>query len=341
MLTQLFVLGTDGNLWLEFAQDGTWGQPPRQHVDGNVAAFQPIDSYSAFVLGTDGNLWYEYTDSAQGWGPGVPPKRELVDGHVGAFQVSPNMSAAYVLGTDGNLWLEFAQDGEWGHPPRQHVDGSVAAFQVNNVTINGFNMFNAYVLGKDGNLWYEYTTSAQGWGPEVPPKRELVDGHVAAFEVLSATGSSGKGALLVLGDDGNLWFENQPRQIGNSWGQVPPRGREQVDGHVARFQAMTSAAVYVLGTDGNLWYEYTKAEGWGSEPEGPGIPPTRQQVDGHVAAFQGLSATEALVLGTDGNLWHESASQFGDWGSTGFGPGVPPQGRQQIDGDVQTWALVP
>jgi hypothetical protein len=74
--TEAYVLGTDGNLWHE---TGSWGTvpPPREQVDGNVAAFQALSSTEAYVLGTDGNLWHETGP----WGT-VPPPRKQVDGNV-------------------------------------------------------------------------------------------------------------------------------------------------------------------------------------------------------------------------------------------------------------------
>ena len=63
-----------------------------------------------------------------------------------------------------------------------------------------------------------------------------------------------------------------------------PPPRDQVDGNVAAFQALSPTEAYVLGTDGNLWHE--------TGPFGH-VPPTRQQVDGNVAAFKALSPTEA------------------------------------------------
>lgn len=59
---QIFVLGSDGNLWLE---DGPFGKqipPPRVQVDGSVnlnAAFQAFFWNEVFVCGSDGNLWLE------------------------------------------------------------------------------------------------------------------------------------------------------------------------------------------------------------------------------------------------------------------------------------------
>jgi hypothetical protein len=180
------------------------------------------------------------------------------------------------------------------------------------------------VLGQDGNLWLEAAQSG-GWGQVPPPNRQHVDGGVAAFEVLSATGENGSGQLLVLGSDGNLWLEVQQNA---KWGPAVPPKRWQVDGSVAAFQAISPTEIYVLGQDRNLWLESAQNGVWGQVP-----PPNRQHVDGNVSTFQALSATEALVLGQDGNLWLESA-QSGGWGQ------VPPPNRQHVDGNVSSWATV-
>jgi hypothetical protein len=280
--TEAYVLGSNGNLWLE---TGPWGPvpPPRHQVDGNVTSFQALSATEAYVLGSNGNLWLETGP----WGP-VPPPRHQVDGNVTNFQAL-SATEAYVLGSDGNLWLET---GPWGTvpPPRHQVDGNVIAFQALSPT-------EAYVLGSDGNLWLE----TGPWGT-VPPARQQVDGNVIAFQALSAT------EVFVLGSNGNLWHETGP------WGHVPP-ARQQVDGDVATFQAISSTEAYVLGSDGKLWLE---SGPWGPVPPprhqvdgdvaafralsateayvlgsngnlwhetGPwgAVPPPRQQVDGNVA----------------------------------------------------------
>src|ERR1700733_4867402 len=119
--TEAYVLGSDGNLWLE--RFGS-GQTTRVHVDGDVQAFQPLGSAQALVLGLDSNLWLE-----QGpWGT-VPPKRQQVDGDVNAFQALGlgTIAQIYVL-QDTNLWLEEAPFGQQVPPKRRHVDGQGGDF---------------------------------------------------------------------------------------------------------------------------------------------------------------------------------------------------------------------
>jgi hypothetical protein len=74
--TQVFVLGTDGKLWLEEGPFGTV-PPSRQQVDGDVQAFQAFSNAQVLVLGKDGKLWLE-----EGLFGTVPPPRQQVDGDV-------------------------------------------------------------------------------------------------------------------------------------------------------------------------------------------------------------------------------------------------------------------
>jgi len=209
----VYVLGVDGNLWLEHSVGdlvgGGWVQvpPPRDHVDANVASIQALDPNTVYVLGTDGNLWLEHSISGK-FGQ-VPPPREHVDGSVTAFQaLDPN--TVYVLGTDGNLWQEHSISGKFGQvpPPREHVDGNVAAFQA----LDWPNTL--YVLGTDGNLWLEYSSLQNFTAPEaptvsfgpVPPPREHIDGNVADFQAIIVTTTR---PPYILRSDGNLWFGGQ------------------------------------------------------------------------------------------------------------------------------------
>jgi len=206
-ITQIYVLGQDGNLWFEQAPWGTV-PPARQQVDALVADFFPISSTQAVILGTDGNLWL-----AQGpWGT-VPPKRQQIDSNVASFffyepAAGQSLEQIYVLGTDGNLWLE---QGPWGTvpPKREQIDANVLAFQP----VSGDN--EAYILGQDRNLWLAQAP----WGT-VPPKREQVDGNVAAFYGL------GDQNVVVESTGGDLWYEQAP------WGTVRPK-RQLIDQNVA------------------------------------------------------------------------------------------------------------
>ena len=276
----VFVLGTDGNLWLEQPPFGT-PPPSRQHIDGNAFTFQALDNETVLTLGTDGNLWLEHAPFGT-----VPPKREQVDGNVQAFQALDER-LIFVHGLDGKLWLE---NGPFTHvpPPRVQVDGNVKGFAA--VDEN-----HVFVLGTDGKLWLE-----QGPFTHVPPSRQLVATDVRGFRAMAVPGwvwvldnernlwlySTPFGStrqqidgnvlafqpldidhVVVLGTDGKLWLEQAP------FGHVPP-SRQQIDANVMEFAATDENNVLVLGTDGRLWWEQAP---WNV------VPPHRQLIDGAVA----------------------------------------------------------
>jgi hypothetical protein len=289
--TNLYVLGSDGSLWLEHSPDGTvWNQtpPPRELVDQNVQGFEALDENNVYVLGADGNLWLEH--SVNGKFGQVPPPREQVDGNVASFQAI-NSGQVYVLGDDGNLWLDSNVGGKFGQvpPPRHQVDANVAAF----VALPE-DLYTIYVLGDDGNLWLEH--SVNGSFGQVPPPREHVDGNVTAFQPISYDD------VYVLADDGNLWLEHS---VNGKFGQVPPP-REQVDGNVTAFQALSESVVFVLSKDGTVWNEHPVNGKFGT------VPPPRDHLVASVADFQVLTPPPpdfpldliAYFLNSEGDLYY-------------------------------------
>jgi hypothetical protein len=219
----IFVLGTNGNLWLEQPPFGT-APPKRTLVDTTVFTFQALSDQTVLVLGTDGNLWLEQAPFGK-----VPPARVQIDATVQAFQALDAQNVL-VLGIDGKLWLEQAPFGKVP-PARVQVDATVKQFRAVNEDY-------IFVLGNDGKLWLEH-------GPfgTVPPSRQQVDASVRAFASLGVYAF-----LWVLGTDGNLWLELSP------FGKVPP-ARQLIDSGVLAFQPLDLNDVVVLRTDGTLWLE--------------------------------------------------------------------------------------
>lgn len=193
--TEAYVLGANGNLWHE---GGPWGQvpPPRNQVDGNVAAFQALGPAEAYVLGTNGTLWHETGP----WGA-VPPPRQQVDGNVVSFYALSG-NEAFVLGTNSTLWHET---GPWGTvpPPRQQVDASV--WPDNNITIHSF----PNVSGLDGTATltvYEsgaYSFSG-GWSPS-----NILTGTAAQDVDLVFTLRDSQGTLWVFSTAGTVPIEGR------------------------------------------------------------------------------------------------------------------------------------
>ena len=263
----IFVLGTDGNLWIEQGPFNSPPPPPRTQVDSNVFTFQALDDQTVFVLGRDGNLRL-----AQGKFGKVPPPRVQVDSSVQSMQALSS-SEVLVLGNDGKLWLEQGSFGKVP-PPRVQVDSNVNGFHA----VNDMNIF---VLDVNGNLWLE-----QGPFKTGPTSRQQVDANVRTFSALGVYAF-----VWVLGNDGNLWLEFA------QFGTVPPN-RILIDTNVLAMQPLDLNDVIVLRTDGTLWLE---------QGSSASTPVTRTQIDGNVIEFAATDTSNVLVLGADGNLWLEQA----------------------------------
>jgi hypothetical protein len=245
LLSNTYVLGTNGNLWLE-----TPNYQTRTLIDGNVKSFSPAANGDVWVLGTNGNLWLE-TPNYQ--------TRTLMDGNVLAFAPVGN-GDAFVEGTNHNLWLEAP--GWQATNRRTLMDGNVLAFAP---VGNG----DAYVEGTDSKLWLE----APGW--QATNSRSLIDANVYAFA------AAGNGKVYVQGYNGNLWLEhpNYPNRTqidanvlafapaGNGdvyvegtdtklWLETPNyQDRTLVDANVLAFAPDGNWNILVEGTDTRLWLE--------------------------------------------------------------------------------------
>ncbi len=195
----------------------------------DVTAFQLISSTQFYALKTDGSLW-EYPES----------KGTQVKSDIAAFQAFPSGAgdALILLDTSGYLSGPGGQQhagvsavqavdeynllfstgdlsqatGELslGSPNgTQTIAKRVAAFAAILVAggVPGDESIVVYWIDNEGDL-FALNTSSVGNAAQV-------DGHAIAMAA-SATDPSN---LLVMGSDGNLWYEHQ--QAG-SWGEVPP-----------------------------------------------------------------------------------------------------------------------
>jgi len=312
---QAFVLGSDGNLWLETGPFNNLSQTlaTRQQIDANVTnlysqvgenrvwrtGFQAINAGEIYVLGTDDNLWLEHAPFNS-----VPPSRVQVDGSVQTFQAI-DIGTVFVLGNDGNLWLERAPFGTVP-PARTQIDGSVLAFQA-------LDTETVFVLGTDGNLWLE--TAPFG---NVPPFRQQIDANVSQFWAVD------QGTVYVLGNDLNLWYE--PGPFGDM--NISLSNRTQIDANVNDFQPLrvstdggstisgsNADVIFILGHDSNLWLVQGPYGGVSHTMQ------TRQFVDGNVISFGAVDTSNVFVIDGNLNLWYET-------------PPYGAQHRQQVDGNT-------
>jgi hypothetical protein len=304
---QIFVLGTDGNLWLEQGPfDGVQIPPPRVPVDGSVdlyAAFAAINAEQALVCGSDGNLWLEQGPFGVVPLPGSsypphPGSRFQIDGSVAAFEPW-SAGEIFVLGGDGNLWLEF----NFGStlpavpPPRTQIDGSVVEFQPMSLT-------EIFVLGQDGNLWHELAPFGAVPLPACDGAttgcRSQVDADIRSFMAVDSQ------HVFVIDSNNDLWLDSGSF----AWGQIPP-ARVHVDGDVAGIWAIDAEEIYVLGNDGNLWRE--------NAPFGAVPLPLCSQTSGFGKGF----ACRTLIF--------SNVDAFGVFPDAG--------GTYVVDGNLDLWSL--
>jgi len=119
-----FVLGNDGNLWVNW-WIGEWrwsslGKPPDPvSISSPVGVATVMDTPISpqrpyvFVLGSDGNLWVNWWTGGQWtWANQGKPEGENISGSVGVLTVmdtpmSPQRPHVFVRGSDGNLWINW------------------------------------------------------------------------------------------------------------------------------------------------------------------------------------------------------------------------------------------
>ena len=341
--TPLYVLGTNGILWLE---SPGWNLPghSRTWVDANVQAFafDPQKPGYLYVEGTNHTLWLE----SPGW---QQHGRTWVDGNVQAFAVDPSAPGyLYVEGTDHTLWQEAPGWNLPGHS-RTWVDGNVQAFA-------------ATPLRPATSTWRGPTTSSGGSPPagtcrgtrhlgrrQRPglrprplcvrlPVRGGDQPHplagVPRLELAGALAHLGRrqrpglrrrppepGYLYVEGTDHTLWLESP------GW-NLPGHSRTWVDGNVQAFAADPSASgyLYVEGTNHILWLE---SPGW--QQYG------RTWVDGNVQVFAGAEVSDStyLALTSEGPSGGNGGSPFDDGEVGNYIRSINPLPGPELAGSVQ------
>ena len=120
----IYVLGTNGNLWNEY---GAYGPNNRNQVDGSVRRFQVMGTQLA-TGGYDDQVWVMHLDGdldAEADGNYYNSGPVEIDANV-ATMVPVNMYFLVTLGTDGFLWLEQTPFNGTVPPQRARVDASVA-----------------------------------------------------------------------------------------------------------------------------------------------------------------------------------------------------------------------
>jgi hypothetical protein len=221
-----FVLGSDGNLWVNWWTGSEWlwanqGKPAGVNVSGPEGTVTVMDTPTstqrpyAFVLGNDGNLWVNWwTGSEWLWADQSKPDGVNISARVGVLTVMDSPAAtqrpyAFVLGSDGNLWVNW-WSGSWNWANQGKPDGANISARVGVLTVMDSPAATqrpyAFVLGSDGNLWVNWWNYTQwNWANQGKPPGADVSVPVGVITVMDSPTSSQRPYAFVLGSDGNLW----------------------------------------------------------------------------------------------------------------------------------------
>jgi hypothetical protein len=296
--SDVYVLGTNGILWLESAPFGTV-PPSRFEVASGVWSCKQTSVGQLLVLKADATLWLYQRPNPKAV---LHPFPIQIDANVRDFY-SWDGASVFVLGLNGHLWLESAPFGNVP-PSRVSVDEGVQAFTPwfgSNIQDLG-----ALVLGSQTYDW-PLLLELPPFGSLPPSNMTLVDKNVAQFVQFDFQ------TIYVLGTNGNLWIESAP------FGVAPP-SRVQIDGDVKTFRGPNpDFSVYVLSADANatLWLEF---------PSYGGVPPPRVQIDSNIATLEALNEDQVYVLDKQGALWFWTGPFSWMSESSGPGSGGPDQG---------------
>jgi hypothetical protein len=243
----LFVQGTDGQLWWKYTTNGggswtSWRSLGGKLTSSPAAASPASGVIDVFVRGSDGALWQRTTtNGGASWSAWASIGGQLASGTGPAVCSQGSSLDVFVQGTDHVLYYKQWDGTTWSGWK------SLGAGLTSSpgVTSQANGKIDVFVRGTDNAIWYrEYSgTSWSTW-------------HGLSGLVASGTGpaacSWGAGRLdvFVQGTDGILY---QKTYAGSSWS-----GWQSLSGKLTSSPAATSPAsgvidVFVRGSDGAVW----------------------------------------------------------------------------------------
>ncbi|MBB5957357.1 hypothetical protein FHS29_003950 [Saccharothrix tamanrassetensis] len=237
-----FVLGKDGNLWVNqlTGSTSTWTnhRSPEVGIDAGLGVVEVKDTPTSaersytFVRGKDGNLWVnEWVGNGWTWTNQGKPDGRVILGAAGVTKVrdsstSPERPHAFVRASDGNLWLLKRTGGAWTWTsqgaPRGGIDGPVDAITVSS-TSTGADRLHVFTRDRQGNLWLnQWTGSAWTWTDQGKPGNGVI-GRVGAVSVRDSPSAPQRPYAFVRTKDGHMWVN---QWTGSAWtwtdqGMVP------------------------------------------------------------------------------------------------------------------------
>ncbi|MFF0721496.1 hypothetical protein [Micromonospora sp. NPDC003816] len=311
----VFVIGTDGNLWINWqdqSEQWNWsnmGTPP------GVALRMPIgvtivDGFSrpyAFVLGSDQNVWSLWR-SATSWqwrNQGAPPGANFVSWPSFAAVAVNDTSPYLFVRSDGDetVWVNWWNGSVWNwtnisSPP----DGIAATGPVGVLLENGTPQ--VYTVGNGGRLWTtRFDDTAAPWVDLGQPPGVWLTDAGTPFGARSAVqvAPDARPYLLATGSDDNAWLR---WWTGTQWewhnlGSPP---EQLVPGTLGALAVNGTSPFSFFATDGGgLWINYWDGSNWHWSDQSP---PFRPALTGTAVLAPQNSTRPAIFLrDTAGNLW--------------------------------------
>jgi hypothetical protein len=236
----VFVRGSDNQLWHNWDAGGWWGWEPLGAPPGGLTSAPGAVAWASgridvFAVGTDNQLWHKWYQARwSGWEPlggvivGTPAVASWASGRLDVF----------VRGTDDQLWHKWYQAGWSGWEPLGGTLGSGPA-----ATSWAQGRIDVVVAGVDGSAFHTYYDG--GWHPF-----DFLGGQVVGDPAMS-TWASGRLDVLVRGTDDNLY--DQWYAGGWSGWQFAFAG-PIASGPAAVSRVSGAIDVFAIGTDGGVYY---------------------------------------------------------------------------------------
>jgi len=314
-----FVVGSDGNLWLNTNDGGfRWvnlSKPSTASISYSVGVINAGGNPYEFVVGSDGNLWLNnWNGSGWPWTNMGTPSGVRIDGAVGAVTSSGNPWAA-IVGSDGNVWAKYYNGSSWvwgevGHP----TSGAGVAKGLGVVEWVGTEP-DVWVVDSAGNVWSAlWNGSSWTWLKEGPPSSGGIGSSLGAF-VAGPTSDSEHQYASVLGSAGNLWLiaaiagEDDWTNLGSPSGGVTlTKAVGAIDD-----EGVFPIYLYTIASNGHFFSDEDNGEWSGLADHG--LTPTGYAFDIPVGVLLASPYPWAYMTAADGNLWYWNGSAFTSLGA--------------------------
>lgn len=273
----LFMTGSDGNLWSIYNPEGVqpigtnkfefadlWrnqGKPDgtsiKEAIGGTVV---DRNRPYIFVKGGDDNLWLNWwSGSNWSWSNQKKPSRVSIEESMGVITVDGGRPYAFVKGSDGNLWSNWWSGSNWSWSNQGKPRNNISIKEsMGAMTVDGGRPY-IFVKGSDGNLWSNWWSGSNwSWSNQGRPNRSI---SVEKSMGSSALFGGKRPFIFVKGSDGNLWLNSWS---GSNWSWLnlgKPSGSVTINKSMGIYKVGGNGPrVFIRTNDGDIWECFLKLE---------------------------------------------------------------------------------